>query len=56
VRRARPLQLVLPPIDDPDAWRRLLNLLYLHKQDELFRWAQTVRKAAEQAADNERAA
>jgi hypothetical protein len=27
-----------PTPGDPDAWRRLLNFLYLHGQDELFRW------------------
>ena len=34
-----------PPIDDQDAWRRLLNRLYFCEEDELFRWAKTVEAA-----------
>ncbi len=34
-----------PSINDRDSWRRLLNSLYLHEEDELFRWPQNVRAA-----------
>lgn len=33
---------VLPTVDDQDAWRRLLNRLFLWEEDDLFRWAQSV--------------
>ena len=31
------------PIDDPEAWHKLLNTLYIHEEDELFKWAKVVR-------------
>ncbi len=33
------------PIDEPAAWKRLLNVLYLHNEDQLFKWAKDVRAA-----------
>lgn len=36
---------------DERSWRRLLNVLYLAEEDELFRWLQTVRQLVE---ENER--
>jgi hypothetical protein len=40
-----PLRAVVPPPGGSDAWPRLLNFLYLHEQDELFRWCREVRAA-----------
>lgn len=34
-----------PPVDDRDAWRQLLNHLYLYEEDALFRWATLVKSA-----------
>ena len=43
--RPRPkLKVVLSTPDDPYMWKRLLNRLYLYEEDELFRWAKTVRE------------
>jgi hypothetical protein len=33
------------PIDDWEAWRKLLNVLYIYEDDELFKWAKLVRAA-----------
>jgi hypothetical protein len=33
------LRAVPPPPGDPESWQRLLNVLYLHGQDDLFRWS-----------------
>jgi hypothetical protein len=43
------LRLAPPPPDDPECWKHLLNLLYAYEQDELFRWARSVREAVEEA-------
>ena len=43
------LRLVAPPPTDPTAWKALLNFLYLHEQDDLFRWAKEVRAVVEEA-------
>ena len=48
---ARPtmLRLAPPPIDHEPSWRRIMNLLYLHEQDQLFAWLRGVRAAGEEA-------
>lgn len=33
------------PVTDPEMWKRLLNHLYINEEDELFRWATSVRAA-----------
>ncbi len=33
----------VPSVDDPLVWRKLLNALYLHGEDDLFRWVQALR-------------
>ena len=43
------LRPVPPPIDHEPSWRRLMNLLYLHEQDQLFAWLRGVRAAVEDA-------
>ncbi len=47
MRDMRNLKLVPPPIDDPEQWKRLLNYLYVTKQDSLFCWLQDVRRYVE---------
>lgn len=34
-----------PAIDDEIAWRKLLNRLFIYEEDQLFKWAKTVRTA-----------
>ena len=48
---AKKLRPVPPLPTDERCWRRLLNVLYLAEEDELFRWAQLVRQVVE---ENER--
>lgn len=31
-----------PAPTDPEMWKRLLNLLYINEEDELFRWTKTL--------------
>lgn len=44
------LRLVPPDPGDPESWKRLMNLLFVSEQDELFAWAQGVRAAVERSA------
>lgn len=54
------LQLVPLPLDDPEYWKRLMNLLLILEKDRLFEWLREVRKevirAEAERADRERAA
>ncbi len=38
---------VPPPPNDDEMWRALLNFLYLHGRDGMFRGAQSVREELE---------
>ncbi len=42
------LRLVPPPPDDAENWTKLMNLLFLYEQDQLFVWARGVRRALQQ--------
>ena len=46
----------VPPPTDRANWKKLMNFLYVHEEDALFRWLRGVRRAAEDAAQRERAA
>ncbi len=39
-----------PPPDDAENWTKLMNLLFLYEQDQLFVWARGVRHAVEEEA------
>ncbi len=43
------LRLVPPSPDDPENWKRLMNVLFIHEEDALFRWARSVRAAVEES-------
>ncbi len=43
------LRLAPPAPDDPEAWKRLMNLLFVNEEDELFRWLRSVRAVVEEA-------
>ncbi len=47
--RPRTLKVVPPPPTDAEMWKKLLNFLYLHKQDALFKWAKGVQAAVHDA-------
>ncbi len=36
---------VLPPIDDPEMWKRVCNLVYWFERDEEYRWLKAVEAA-----------
>ena len=44
------LRLVPPPANDPESWIRLMNLLFVSEEDDLFVWARGVRAAVEASA------
>lgn len=44
------LRLVPPAPDDAESWKRLMNVLFVHEEDELFVWARGVRAALEASA------
>ena len=45
----------VPPPTDPESWKRLMNFLFVHEEDALFRWLRGVRRVVEDA-ERERAA
>ena len=47
---ATKLRAAPPPPGDPDSWRQLLNFLYLHERDDLFRWCRHVREVVSEDA------
>lgn len=42
------LRPVPPPADHEPSWRRLMNLVYLLEEDQLFAWLRCVRVAVEE--------
>ena len=46
---------VVPPPTDRESWKRLMNFLFVHEEDALFRWLRGVRRVVEDA-ERERAA
>ncbi len=42
--RRTDLCLVPPAPDDPENWKKLMNLLFVNEEDELFVWARGVRR------------
>ncbi len=55
---ARPdfLRPVPPPPDSEYMWRRLMNFLFVHEQDDLFVWLRSVRAVVEDAEKKAREA
>ena len=51
----RHLKAVTPPVDNEYYWRRLLNFLYLHDEDEWFAWLKGARRMVEEAEKRRRA-
>ncbi len=42
------LRLVPPSPNDPENWKRLMNVLFIHEEDALFHWARSVRATVEE--------
>ena len=51
-----PSQTETPPIDDPEMWKSLLNLLFWLEWDEEFGWAKSVRAAVVEREQTKRRA
>ena len=54
--RPAPSRPVVSPPTDAEHWKRLMNFLFVHEEDALFRWLRGVRRAVEEAEERERAA
>lgn len=44
------LRLVPPSPDDPENWIKLMNLVFISEEDQLFTWLRSVRAALEASA------
>ena len=47
--RRRSLHLVPPAPTDAENWKKLMNFLFVHEQDQLFVWLRSVRAAVDSA-------
>ncbi len=54
--RPKHLKALPRPVDDPEMWKKLLNHLYGCEQDELFKWAKSIREELESEARRRRGA